>query len=382
MPNKLPKGWQEFKLKDICNIQDGIHTTPHYVDKGIKFISVENINNIYDSNKFISNEDYNNLYKVKAKKNDIFMTRIGDIGTPAIVTKDEDLAYYVTITLLSNIDKKIYYKYLYYSIQSYNFQKELYSRTLHVAFPKKINLGEIGECKFISPNLDEQKRIADILSLCDDAIENLNKLIEKKEIYKKGIMQRVLTGEVRFKGFDDEWKIINISELVEKNIIFIEKGKAISKNKIVEGNIPVIAGGKIPAYYHTEYTHDFPCITISASGAYSGYVWFHDYKIWASDCNVLYTENKKYNIKFLFHYLNYIQELIYYMQTGGAQPHIYAKDIITLKVPNISIEEQKKIAELLSAIDDDIDNLKKLLELRKQQKKGLMQRLLTGEIRV
>ena len=135
----LPTGWQEFKLKDICNIQDGIHTTPNYVDKGIKFISVENISNIYASNKFISVEDYNNLYKVKAKKNDIFMTRIGDIGTPAVVTEDEELAYYVTISLLSNINKKIYYKYLYYAIQSHNFQRELYARTLHVAFPKKIN---------------------------------------------------------------------------------------------------------------------------------------------------------------------------------------------------------------------------------------------------
>ncbi len=168
MTPPLPSGWQEFKLKYICNIQDGIHTTPNYVDKGIKFISVENISNIYASNKFISVEDYNNLYKVKAKKNDIFMTRIGDIGTPAVVTEDEELAYYVTISLLSNINKKIYYKYLYYAIQSHNFQRELYARTLHVAFPKKINLGEIGECKFISPPLEEQKRIAEVLSLCDD----------------------------------------------------------------------------------------------------------------------------------------------------------------------------------------------------------------------
>ncbi|WP_295154868.1 restriction endonuclease subunit S [uncultured Brachyspira sp.] len=381
MTHSLPAGWQEVKLKDICNIQDGIHTTPNYVNKGIRFISVENINNIYSSNKFISNEDYNNLYKVKAKKNDIFMTRIGDIGTPAIVTKDEELAYYVTISLLSNINKKIYYKYLYYIIQSYSFQRELYARTLHVAFPKKINLGEIGECKFISPPLDEQKRIASVLSLCDEAIENLNKLIYKKELYKKGVMQRVLTGEVRFEGFTDEWKEIKISELVQKNIIFIEKGKAISKNKIIEGNIPVIAGGKIPAYYHSEYTHDFPCITISASGS-AGYVWFHNYKIWASDCNVLYTENKKYNINFLYYYLNHIQEYIYNLQIGGVQPHVYAKDIITLTVPNIGIEEQNKIASFLSLIDGDIDNLKKLLELRKEQKKGLMQRLLTGEIRI
>lgn len=108
------------------------------------------------------------------------MTRIGNIGIPAIVQKDEDIAYYVTICLFTNISKDIYYKYLYYSILSYNFQKELHSKTLHAAFPKKINLHEIGECRITLPSIKEQKRIAEILTICDDTIENLNQLIEKK----------------------------------------------------------------------------------------------------------------------------------------------------------------------------------------------------------
>lgn len=52
--NKLPDGWKIKKLKDICTIQDGIHKTPKYTSKGIKFVSVENINDLYNSNKFIS----------------------------------------------------------------------------------------------------------------------------------------------------------------------------------------------------------------------------------------------------------------------------------------------------------------------------------------
>ncbi|WP_241033679.1 restriction endonuclease subunit S [Brachyspira hampsonii] len=272
-------------------------------------------------------------------------------------------------------------KFLKYLLDSQKFQNYIYNYSTGTTI-KNVSLKLIREYNCVIPPLEEQKRISEILSLCDDVIENINKLIEKKEQYKKGVMQRVLSGKVRFYGFTDKWKEIKISDLVEKNIIFIEKGKNINKNKILSGSIPVIAGGKVPAYYHSEYTHDFPCITISASGAYSGYVWLHNDKIWASDCNVLYTENKKYNIKFLFYYLSYIQESIYYMQTGGAQPHIYAKDIITLKVPSISIEEQKKIAGFLSVIDDEIENLKKQLGLRKEQKKGIMQRLLTGEIRI
>ena len=386
--NKLPACWEIKKLKDICTIQDGIHKTPKYTSKGIKFVSVENINDLYNSNKFISEEDYNKMYKIKAKKNDIFMTRIGDIGTPAILNKDEKLAYYVTLCLFTNIDEEVFNKYLYYAIQSNYFKKELYYRTLHVAFPKKINLGDIGDCKFILPPLDEQKRIASALSKIDAYLENTIKLIEEKERFKRGIAKKLLTckegeniPEARFKGFEDEWEETQILEFVNNNIIKIEKGKSITKSKIEEGDIPVIAGGKTPPYYHNKYNYNFPCITISASGS-AGYVWFHDYKIWASDCHVIYTDNKRYNIKFLYHYLKNIQDLIYYLQVGGVQKHVYAKDLIKLNIPNITIEEQEKIGGYLSLLDEEIDNLKKQKELIKEMKRGAMQKLLSGEVRL
>ncbi|TXJ20811.1 restriction endonuclease subunit S [Brachyspira aalborgi] len=386
--NKLPAGWEIKKLKDVCTIQDGIHKTPKYTSKGIKFVSVENINDLYNNNKFISEEDYNKMYKIKAKKNDIFMTRIGDIGTPAILNKDEKLAYYVTLCLFTNIDEEVFNKYLYYAIQSNYFKKELYYRTLHVAFPKKINLGDIGDCKFILPPLDEQKRIASALSKIDAYLENTIKLIEEKERFKRGIAKKLLTckegeniPEARFKGFEDEWEETQILEFVNNNIIKIEKGKSITKSKIEEGDIPVIAGGKTPPYYHNKYDYNFPCITISASGS-AGYVWFHDYKIWASDCHVIYTDNKRYNIKFLYHYLKNIQDLIYYLQVGGVQKHVYAKDLIKLNIPNITIEEQEKIGGYLSLLDEEIDNLKKQKELIKEMKRGAMQKLLSGEVRL
>ena len=187
--------------------------------------------------------------------------------------------------------------------------------------------------------------------------------------------------EARFKGFEDKWEETQILEFVNNNIIKIEKGKSITKSKIEEGDIPVIAGGKTPPYYHNKYNYNFPCITISASGS-AGYVWFHDYKIWASDCHVIYTDNKRYNIKFLYHYLKSIQDLIYYLQVGGVQKHVYAKDLIKLNIPNITIEEQEKIGGYLSLLDAEIDNLKKQKELIKEMKRGAMQKLLSGEVRL
>ena len=187
--------------------------------------------------------------------------------------------------------------------------------------------------------------------------------------------------EMRFKEFNDKWKEEKILEFVNKNIIKIEKGKPISESKIIKGDIPVIAGGKKPPYYHNKYNYDFPCITISASGS-AGYVWFHDYKIWASDCHVIYTDNKKYNIKFLYYYLKSIQDLIYHMQIGGVQKHIYAKDIMTLNIPNITIEEQEEISKFLSLLDAEIDNLKEQKEEIKKMKKGIINKLMSGEVRL
>ena len=252
----------------------------------------------------------------------------------------------------------------------------------------QLTIPNFKKIKIPIPPLDEQKRIASALSKIDAYLENTIKLIEEKERFKRGIAKKLLTckeGEnipkARFKGFEDEWEETQILEFVNNNIIKIEKGKSITKSKIEEGDIPVIAGGKTPPYYHNKYNYNFSCITISASGS-AGYVWFHDYKIWASDCHVIYTDNKRYNIKFLYHYLKNIQDLIYYLQVGGVQKHVYAKDLIKLNIPNITIEEQEKIGGYLSLLDEEIDNLKKQKELIKEMKRGAMQKLLSGEVRL
>ncbi len=213
----------------------------------------------------------------------------------------------------------------------------------------------------------------------DEAIEKLSELIEQKKLFKKGLMQRLLTGKIRLPGFTQPWKEVKLGKLLKQNRICIEKGKPLTSENIIKGEIPVIAGGKTIPYYHNQFTHNFPCITISASGA-AGYVWKHKNKIWASDCHVLYGLN--YNTDFLGKYLIHIQNKIYQLQVGGAQPHVYAKDLAILIVPYISLSEQQAIANILSAADDEINLLNQKLESFKTQKKGLMQQLLTGKIRV
>lgn len=147
-----------FKLGDIAFICDGTHQTPHYTDSGVKFISVENINDIFNTTKYISKVDYDK-YKVKPQIGDVFMTRIGSIGKCAVLDKQEDLAYYVTLALIRPNQNIVISKYLKYVIESMVGAKELRKRTLLNAVPIKINKDDIGKIELPIPSINSQEKI-------------------------------------------------------------------------------------------------------------------------------------------------------------------------------------------------------------------------------
>ena len=354
MTNKIIDCWQEKKLKDISDITSSKRIYEwEYVSSGIPFYRGKEITALKSKQKiddfiYISEARYNELkekYGVP-NKGDILITAVGTIGNAYTIENSKPF-YFKDGNLLWVKNIKEHPKFLEYLFEN---NKKLFLGNSFGSSQHALTISKLENLSFYFPPLDEQKRIASTLSKIDAYLENTIKLIEEKERFKKGIAKKLLTckkgenvPEARFKEFSNEWREVQILEFVNKNIIKIEKGKSISESKIVKGDIPVIAGGKKPPYYHNKYNYDCLCITISASGS-AGYVWFHNYKIWASDCHVIYTDNKKYNIKFLYYYLKNIQDLIYYMQIGGVQKHIYAKDIMTLNIPNITIEEQKEIS--------------------------------------
>ena len=160
--------WEQCELGEITDIFDGTHQTPKYTESGVKFVSVENIANL-ETKKFISNEAYEKEYsKKQAKKGDILMTRIGDIGTARVVETTEPLAYYVTLALLK--PKGADSDFLAWLIASPEVQRDIWKRTLHIAFPKKINLGEINQVDLKLPALDEQIKIGSFFKGLDNFI--------------------------------------------------------------------------------------------------------------------------------------------------------------------------------------------------------------------
>jgi type I restriction enzyme S subunit len=144
-----------------------------------------------------------------------------------------------------------------------------------------------------------------------------------------------------------------------KSICKILKGQSITKEKITEGEYPVIAGGQSSPYNHGSYNYEGNIITISASGAYSGYVWYHNYPIFASDCIVLQSKNEEeQNTQFIYYVLKALQQEIYKLQQGAGQPHVYARDIEKFTIPIPAMPKQIEMLKHIDNLHHQINTLK------------------------
>lgn len=136
------------------------------------------------------------------------------------------------------------------------------------------------------------------------------------------------------------WQTENIDTL--KKIADINKGTSITEEATTVGNIPVVAGGKEPAYFHNQANRKNNTITVSASGAYAGYVNYWDKEIFASDCSTIVSKKEKdFPTKLIYFYLKFIQEELYSLQRGGSQPHVYPKDLKKVKLPVLDSKNAK-----------------------------------------
>ena len=166
---------EKVKLNTVCEIYDGTHQTPKYTNGGIPFVSVENIDDLYGTQKFISTEAYAK-YKIKPRIGDVFMTRItaGIIGKCTVVERNDDLAYYVSLALLRPNADILDSKYLKYYLESGWGRRELSKWILWDATPTKINKDDIGRVLISVPPLDTQKRLVQVIEHFDVICTDLN----------------------------------------------------------------------------------------------------------------------------------------------------------------------------------------------------------------
>ncbi|CAC9587051.1 Type I restriction-modification system, specificity subunit S [uncultured Gammaproteobacteria bacterium] len=279
------------------------------------------------------------------------------------------------IWVLNN--KKITNKYLFQFIQTNKF-----NQVANVSTGSKMPRADwkyMSQIPFIIPPKQEQQKIADILTTWDNAINQQTTLIEKKQQLKKGLMQQLLTAKTRFSEFSDDWKIVKLCDIVK-----INKGKQLNKAGLSKiDKYPVVNGGISPSGYTNKWNVEKDTITISEGGNSCGYVNFITSKFWSGGhCYSVTKINPNTVNKFLFQFLKLKERLIMNLRVGSGLPNIQKKDIDLFKIKLPPTKEQQKIAQVLTLADDEITKLQTELALLKTQKKGLMQQLLTGKIRI
>ena len=166
---------ETVRLDVVCEIYDGTHQTPKYIESGVPFVSVENIDDLNGTEKYISAEDYQK-FKIKPQIGDVFMTRItaGVIGKCAVVNSNKDIAYYVSLALLRPDKEKLNSYYLKYYLESSLGKRELAKRILWDATPTKINKDDIGKVLITIPSVEVQEEIVQVLDSFDEICCDMN----------------------------------------------------------------------------------------------------------------------------------------------------------------------------------------------------------------
>lgn len=366
--------WQKYRLGDVTKVYDGTHQTPKYVEKGIPFYSVEHVTaNQFDKTKFISKQVFEKENKrVMLEKEDILMTRIGSIGVAKFIDWDVNASFYVSLALIK-ANKE--YNSLFFShlIHSEGYQRELWKKTIHVAFPKKINLGELANTFYYSPpSLTEQQKISSFLSSVDEKIQQLTKKKSLLEDYKKGVMQKIFSQELRFKdqnGNDytdwEEKKLGDISKVYQP--------KTISQTDLTEEGFVVYGANGIIGRYHS-YNHEFQQIAVTCRGNTCGTVNLTKKLSWITGNAMVINLDNSNDCDKKFMYFQLSNTNLRYLITGSGQPQITG-DIKSHKIKKPVLEEQQKIANFLSAIDEKITLTNIQIDNTKAFKKGLLQQM-------
>ncbi len=244
-----------------------------------------------------------------------------------------------------------------------------------------ISKSSIRNTFIIIPPLPQQQKIADILSTQDKVIELKEKLIAEKQKQKKYLMQNLLTGKKRLKGFTEKWEIKKIVDIYK-----ITRGNVLSTALIVN---KLNNNYKYPVYssqtkqnglmgFYNNYLYE-NAITWTTDGANAGFVTYRKGKFYCTNvCGVLLNE-KGYCNKCMAEILNSITKK-YVSYVGN--PKLMNNTMAKIKINFPPVAEQTAIAEILSTADREIELLQEELEQEKQRKKALMQLLLTGIVRV
>lgn len=384
----IPKGWKELEIKDFLKL------TPREVEKPkrqYRSLGIRShckgtfIREVEDPDKVMMKI----LYEVK--KDDLIVNiTFAWEGAVALVNKSDEGALvshrFPTYVFDRNVAVPDFFRYL---IPSKRF---VYN--LGVISPGGAGRNRVLDRKdfmclqFIMPPVEEQKVIAEVISTWDRAIETLSKLINAKAKLKKGLMQKMLTGKMRFNEFNGKrFEKTSLGQVAKINMGQSPSSEFYNEDR---AGLPLIQGNgdcKDRKTFPTTYTKQI------TKRAYIGDIimsvrapvgtiakCMHEACIGRGVCAI---RGEKIDNEYLYQFLLSLETQWNSYAQGSTFTAVNSNDIkkLPLAFP-VDEKEQKKIAKLLLSADNELEILSSTLDMLKIQKKGLMQKLLTGKIRV
>ena len=378
--------WKKVKLGEVCDTQYGFTASTVQQDTGTQFLRITDIvPQLIDWNTVpycqIQEKDRE---KYLLHKGDIVVARTGaTVGYAKYIKEDVPAVFasYLVRLLVNSIDVDRHYVGL--CVESNLFKEYIQSISNGSAQPNA-NAQMISSFEINLPPLSTQHRIATILSRYDSLIENYQKQIKLLEeaaqrLYKEWFVDLRFPGHENTKivdGVPEGWTPSQLGQLAE-----FKRGKTITKKDVIDGDIPVVAGGLEPAYYCNKSNTAERVITISGSGANAGFTRMYFEKVWASDCSFVDASVTPF-LHFVYCFLKNNKTTIDNLQKGAAQPHVYAKDINSLSIC-IPIESVlKSFEEKVSNYFDTTASLQSQLRLLTEARDRLLPKLTNEEMEI
>jgi type I restriction enzyme S subunit len=394
---KVPKDWEVMRATDVAEYINGYPFSPEdWKTSGIPIIRIQNLNDPNAEFNFFDGE-IDEIYKVK--NGDLLFSWSASIGVYIWKRGDAVLNQHIfKVIPKPKVNKLFLYYALFLAI-------EQLKRRVHGSTMKHFRRGELKTTFLPFPSPPEQQAIAELLSIVDEAIQKTDEIIAKTERLKMGLMQELLTKGIGHKEFKDteigripkKWEVVRLGDILE----ICQYGLSIPMNE--KGKYPIIRMDElVNGYVIPEITKyvDLDEETFKNFRLEKGDILFNrtnapdlvgrtgifllegDY-VFASYLIRLRPKPKMFDPRFLTFYLVFSEDRLRRLATRAVhQANINATNLKRVKVPRPAIEEQQKIADIISSADKKLEIEKNEKAKLERIKQGLMNLLLTGKIRV
>ncbi|HBB6968045.1 restriction endonuclease subunit S [Escherichia coli] len=390
----VPKGWELSSIGKISDVSSGgtpSRNNEAYWNGNIPWVTTAEVQFkiIEDTVEKITEEGLANSSAKLFPAGTILMAMYGQGKTRGQVAKlgidASTNQACAAIVLHTGYEVDFYYQFL---ISQYENIREM----ANSGGQQNLSGGIVKSIPIPVPPLTEQKKIAKILSTWDNAISVTEKLLTNSQQQKKALMQQLLTGKKRLLDengvrFSGEWCTCTLSEVAHIIMGSSPKSEAYNDNglglPLIQGNADIKCRVSCPRVYTSDITKECtPGDILLSVRAPVGTVALSQHKACIGRGISAIKSKKKMSQSFLYQWFLWFEPKWCYLSQGSTFESINSDDIKTLKLSVPNFEEQQKIAAVLSAADAEISTLEKKLACLRDEKKALMQQLLTGKRRV